>query len=146
MTKNTITPTKAKLIKHPAGPPLLSALPEPTSNPGPIMPTGRRLATDRISSEFKLLTSNCDHLKMARLQLSFQGLGQNIVRPLGRILLVHRGMAVEFEAIFAERGWVGHCLRVQVTRALKEKRRENNSSENTWLWLKGDWKSVAQAP
>jgi hypothetical protein len=38
MTKKTMIPTKEKLINTPAGPPLLRALPEPTSKPGPIIP------------------------------------------------------------------------------------------------------------
>lgn len=38
MTKNTIIPTREKLIKEPAGPPSWKALPELTSKPGPIIP------------------------------------------------------------------------------------------------------------
>jgi hypothetical protein len=38
MTKNTMIPTREKLIRIPAGPAKCKALPEPTNNPGPMMP------------------------------------------------------------------------------------------------------------
>ena len=40
ITKKTIIPTNAKLMRTPAGPPSLSAFPDPTSNPGPMIPRG----------------------------------------------------------------------------------------------------------
>lgn len=38
ITKNTMMPTKEKLMRVPAGPARCNALPEPTSRPGPMMP------------------------------------------------------------------------------------------------------------
>lgn len=38
MTKNTMVPTSEKLMRIPAGPPWLSALPDPTNSPGPMIP------------------------------------------------------------------------------------------------------------
>jgi len=38
ITKKTIIPTRMKLMRIPAGPARCKALPDPTSNPGPIMP------------------------------------------------------------------------------------------------------------
>jgi hypothetical protein len=39
MTKKTMMPTSEKLIKTPPGPASLNAFPDPTSKPGPIIPT-----------------------------------------------------------------------------------------------------------
>jgi hypothetical protein len=50
MTKKTMIPTKEKLIKIPAGPALLRALPEPTSKPGPIIP-GLTLGVQSIARQ-----------------------------------------------------------------------------------------------
>lgn len=60
MTKKTMIPTKEKLINTPAGPPLLRALPEPTSKPGPIIP-GQTLACIRLVAKARH-TSNRDHM------------------------------------------------------------------------------------
>lgn len=46
ITKNTITPTREKLIRIPAGPARRSAFPDPTRRPGPMIP-------ERTSAQFK---------------------------------------------------------------------------------------------
>jgi hypothetical protein len=41
MTKYTMSPTREKLIKIPAGPARCKALPDPTRRPGPMIPASR---------------------------------------------------------------------------------------------------------
>ena len=56
MTKKTMMPTSEKLIRAPAGPPSCSALPELTSNPGPMMPV------EKISQRLQKKRTNCGRM------------------------------------------------------------------------------------
>jgi hypothetical protein len=76
MTKKTMMPTSEKLIRAPAGPPSCSALPELTSNPGPMMPVkeiSQRLQKNKLWSHVGgRCTSDRDHLQVSRLELALQ--------------------------------------------------------------------------
>ena len=71
MTKNTIVPTRQKLISAPAGPPSCKAFPELTNNPGPMIPTALSVAKV-FRGVIVQPTSNCNHLKMPRFQLTLE--------------------------------------------------------------------------
>lgn len=82
MTKKTIIPTREKLINAPAGPPSWSALPELTSNPGPIIPRQPIRNPEHHRPEPSRHTSDSNHLQMPRLQLSLQRLCKGILAIL----------------------------------------------------------------